>query len=98
MKSYRRINAVKISVDILKCLADQREPVSGHDVARSVDIKYDTVMCHLTTLEDTGLVRTIGDRYELSMGMAMFWTKMKSRKEADKQRIEHEIKLLQTGD
>lgn len=94
MKSYRRINAVKISVDILKYLADQREPVSGQEIATSTGITYGTAMCHLATLEDTGLVQIVGDSYELGMGMAMFWAKMRDQETVRRDEADRNLKAM----
>jgi DNA-binding IclR family transcriptional regulator len=35
-------------------------------------------MCHLATLEDLGFVSTVGDRFRLGMGLALFWARVKS--------------------
>ena len=76
--SYRRIEAIKVTVAILRMLADQRQPVSGREVARAVDAPEGTVQCHLATLEDEKLVRSIGGAWELDMGLALFWARRKA--------------------
>lgn len=79
MTSYKRIEAVKVSVSILRYLADQKGPVSGKDVASAVEVPHGTVMCHLSTLEDEHLVRSVGGAWELDMGLALFWARTKAR-------------------
>jgi len=79
MSSYRRIDAVRASVSILRFLADQREAVSGQDVARAVNMPHGTAMCHLATLEDERLVRAVGGAWELDMGLALFWARHKAK-------------------
>ncbi len=79
MSTYRRIAAVELTTRILKMLADQKQPVGGQEVARALDEKHGTVMCHLATLEDAGLVRRIGEHYELGMQLALFWARKKSQ-------------------
>lgn len=81
MKSYKRIEAVRVSVGLLRFLAEQKGPVSGQEVARAVDVPHGTVMCHLVTLEGERLVRSIGGAWELDMGVAMFWARHKAQLE-----------------
>ena len=57
MATYQRINAVKVTVTILRYLAEQKQPVSGQDIAAAIGVPHGTVMCHLATLEDERLVR-----------------------------------------
>jgi DNA-binding IclR family transcriptional regulator len=81
MSTYRRIAAVELTTRILKMLNDQKQPVGGQEVARALDEKHGTVMCHLATLEDAGFVRRIGEHYELGMELALFWARKKSQLE-----------------
>lgn len=77
--SYRRIEAVRVSINILRFLGEQKEAVSGQEVARAMEMPHGTVMCHLSTLEEERLVRCIGGAWELDMGMAMFWARKKAQ-------------------
>lgn len=79
MTSYRRIEAVRVSVNILRFLGEQKELISGQDVAKAMELPHGTVMCHLSTLEDEHLVRCVGGAWELDMGMAMFWARKKAQ-------------------
>lgn len=79
MKSYKRIEALRATVKILRFLAECKEAVSGQEVARAVDVPHGTVMCHLSTLEDERLVRSIGGAWELDMGLALFWARHKAQ-------------------
>jgi len=83
---------------ILIFLANQREPVSGQAVSAGLGIKYDTTMCYLASLEDFKFVAKIGEHWELGMGAAMLWAKMKAKKETDKQNVIRDLNLLQNGD
>ena len=94
MTTYKRIEAVKRTGEILKYLANQKEPVSGADVAKAVDLQGGTVMCHLATLEDLGFVERIGDRVRLGMGVAMLWARVKSSLEADRANIDENLTKL----
>lgn len=79
MTSYRRIEAVRGTVKILRFLAEQKEAVSGQEIARAVDMPHGTVMCHLATLEDERFVRSVGGAWELDMGLALFWARHKAQ-------------------
>ncbi|WP_028318452.1 helix-turn-helix domain-containing protein [Desulfobulbus elongatus] len=79
MTTYRRIEAVRVSIDILRYLAEVKEPATGKDVAVAVDMPHGTVMCHLATLEDERMVRCVGGAWELDLGMAMFWARKKAQ-------------------
>lgn len=94
MSSYKRIDAVKISVNILRYLSDQKEPVSGKDVAAAIDIPHGTAMCHLATLEDERLVRCVGGAWECDMGMSHFWARRKSLLEGRIMRDVNELKNM----
>ena len=95
MSSYNRIAAVKTTVAILRHLADQKGPVSGQDVARAVDAPHGTVMCHLATLEDERLVRSVGGAWELDMGLALFWARKKSQLQGAIARATDELNQLE---
>ncbi len=41
-----------------------------------------------------GFVSTVGDRFRLGMGLALFWARVKSTLEAERTRIEQNIKSL----
>jgi len=91
MSSYKRIESVKVSVAILRFLADQKGPVGGKEIALALDMPHGTVMCHLATMEDERLVRSIGGAWEFDMGMSFFWAKRKSMLEC---RIDRDTKEL----
>jgi len=94
MRSYKRIAAVKTTIDIIRHLADRREPASGADVASGMSLQYGTVMCHLTTLEDSGMVRRIGDHFELGDGMALLWARKKSQLQAQRDCINNTLSAI----
>lgn len=94
MTTYKRIEAVKKAGEILKYLANQKEPVNGPAIATAVNLPVGTVMCHLATLEDLGFVESIGDRFVLGLGVGLFWSRMKSNLEAQKARIEQDLDKL----
>ncbi len=95
MKTYRRIEAVRKSGEILKYLAHQKEPVNGPEIGKALDIADGTVMCHMATLEDLGFVQSVGDRFKLGMGLALIWARVKSNLETEKQKIEDDLSGLE---
>jgi DNA-binding IclR family transcriptional regulator len=94
MKTYKRIGAVTTAVQIIKYLSDQREPVSAAVVAEGTNIQYATLMCHLVTLEDAGIVRQVGDHWQLGTGMALLWARSKARTEAQQHNINNLLSAL----
>jgi len=92
--TYKRIEAVTRTGEILKYLANQKEPTNGPQVAAGVNLPVGTVMCHLATLEDLGFVSTVGDRFKLGMGLALFWARVKSNLEVERERIEKDLEQI----
>lgn len=90
-KSYKKIAAVGITNQILVYLSKQRTPVSAAQIAHDTGIPYGTVMCHLATHEDFGIVRSVGEQFELGMEIAKFWARIKSREEARRNEAEHNL-------
>ncbi|HBI16246.1 MAG TPA: IclR family transcriptional regulator [Desulfobulbaceae bacterium] len=95
MTTYRRIAAVKTAIEILRFLAEQKQAVSGQDIAVAVDAPHGTVMCHLATLEDERLVRCVGGAWEFDLGMSFFWAKRKAMLEGRIARDSAELKQLE---
>jgi len=92
--TYKRIESVRKTGEILKFLAGQKEPTTGPRIAEAVNLPTGTTMCHLATLEDLGFVSTVGDRYRLGMGLALCWARVRSTLETDRTRIERDMKSL----
>lgn len=95
MSTYKRIESVKTAITVLRFLAEQKGPVAGQDVAKALDLPGGTVMCHLATLEDEGLVRSVGGAYELGTAMSLFWARYKSQVETKIERLQGELKQLE---
>jgi len=94
MTTYRRIEAVRKTGEILKYLANIKEPATGPDIAKAVSLPTGTTMCHLATLEDLGFVLVVGERFQLGMGLALFWARVKSSLEAQRDNIDNALNLL----
>ena len=94
MTTYKRIGAVKTTLNILRFLADQKKPVSGREIALALNIPHGTCMCYMATLEDDGIVCQSEDRFEFGMGMAMFWSKTREREEARLDEAKQNLKSI----
>ena len=92
--TYRRIKAVTTTLVILEALAESREPITGSEIAGMTQVPFATVMCHMATLQDRGYVQVIGEKYRLGMKLAVFWARMKSMKEAERQAVDKDLRIL----
>ena len=95
MKSYRRIKTVKPTVDILIFLSNQREPVTSQQISSALGVKYDTIMCYLSSLEDVRFVRRIGDCFELGQDAALLWSRRKAKLESIIAKSTEELRELE---
>ncbi|WP_035238102.1 helix-turn-helix domain-containing protein [Desulfobacter vibrioformis] len=77
MTSYRKLAAVEKTIAILKFMAQEVQPVSATEIANAVGEPFGTVMCHLATLEEGGLVRKVYERYELGIYWGVIWESIK---------------------
>ena len=94
-KSYRKIEGVLKTGGILKYMADQKEAVGGNEIAKALDMPQGTVMSHLASLEELNFVTRVGERFDLGMGLALFWARKKSRLEGERSRIDRDIEELE---
>ncbi|MDY6792849.1 MAG: IclR family transcriptional regulator [Thermodesulfobacteriota bacterium] len=95
MKSYRKIKSVALSNAVLKFLADQKHPVSGREVAKGVNAKYDTVLCHLATHENDLFVERVGEYFKLGQGAALLWARKQAHLKAVIDKSEDELSELE---
>lgn len=96
--TYRRVHAVKKSLEIMAFLGDQKTPVSGDKIAEQIGMNYATTMCHLATLMDFDFVKQEGDGYALGMMLAVFWSRKKAQLEAQRDLINCRLKELEVSD
>lgn len=82
MKSYTKIGAVQKSIEIMKFMAREVQPVSPTEISNAVGIPFHTVMSHLATLEDDGLVQKVYERYEIGIFWGVFWNSIKASRES----------------
>ena len=95
MTSYKRIGALKTGNNILRFLSDQKQPVSGKEISLALDIKYDTTMCYLASLEDVQYLRQTKGKYEIGQGIAYIWARYKANIEGRINRLTNELHQLE---
>jgi DNA-binding IclR family transcriptional regulator len=95
--TYKRIEAVTKAIVILEFLAQQKNPVTGPEIARAVDMSVGTVMCQIITLQDHNFVTNAGAGFQLGMGAALIWARKKSLLEGERYRIDQDINKLEEG-
>jgi len=96
--SYRRIESVKKTTDVLKFLAKERRLLTGSEVAEGVGLPTGTALCHLITLADAGFVRQVGEGWELGIGLALIWARVKANIEGKINTLQSELKALEVDD
>ena len=94
-KTYNKIGSVLKTGEILKYMAGQKEPVGGNEVAKALDMPQGTVMSHLASLEELNFVVRVGERFDLGMGLALFWARKKSRLEGERDSINRDLEKLE---
>jgi len=92
--TYKRIEAVKKTTEIIDFLASVKEVATGAQIAQAVGLPAGTVMCHLSTLEEAGYVTGIGGGYKLGMKLALHWARVKSNLEGQRDRINRDLELI----
>lgn len=92
--SYKRVEAVRKAGEILKYLANQKEPCSSTEISKSLNLPGGTAMCYLMTLEDLGFIQSVGGGWQPGMGLALIWARVKSNLEGARARIEEDLKEM----
>lgn len=90
-KTYHRIAAVQKTARILKVIGESKVPITGTDIAIQVNEPVGTVMCHLATLEDFGLVQEVGGGWLPGLALALYWAKRKATLETHMEKINTEL-------
>lgn len=93
-KSYHRIAAVQKTCRILAELAEAKTPLSGLEIASLVQESQGTVMSHLATLQDSGLVQEVGGGWRLGMKMAIYWARIRSTMESERDKLTNNIRMI----
>jgi DNA-binding IclR family transcriptional regulator len=64
----------------------------------ALDMPKPTLLCYLSTLEDSGLVSRTGEKYELGFKMAMFWASYRTTQKEKIEDIQGLLKQLEIDD
>lgn len=93
--SYRRIEAVRKTADIIKHLGTAKgKPQTSAEIAEAVGLPEGTTLCHLVTLADAGFVRAIGDGWQVGMGLALVYHRVVTNLEGERDRIGSDLQKL----
>ncbi|MBI5634892.1 MAG: helix-turn-helix domain-containing protein [Nitrospirae bacterium] len=96
--SYKRIEAVRKTGEILKYLARQKDPVTAPAISQAVNLPTPTVMCHLSTLEEIGFAQSINDRWQLGLGLGLIRARIKANLEGERDRISRDLVELEEAE
>jgi DNA-binding IclR family transcriptional regulator len=88
---------VNKAAEILKYLGNQKTAVTGQDVAQAVGLPAGTAMCHLVTLADAGFIQQVGDGWQVGMGLALIWARVKSNLETSIERQKRDLESISIG-
>ena len=95
MTSYKRIGAVKTTIDIIQYLARQKEPVSVKSLSEELNMSSATALCYLATLEDDGFARSSRGNWGPGIGMVLIRRKMKKQLEIKSAEINGQLGLIE---
>lgn len=90
-----RIETVFQAAQILKVIANLKNPVGTSEVARMLGITLNTAFRMCVTLEEIGFLKQVGDKYDLGMGLALFWARKKAMLERERGKIEADLMSLE---
>lgn len=90
-----RIEAVYQAGQVLRAVAESKGAIGASDIAKNLEITVNTAFRMCVTLEELGFLKQIGERYELGMGLALFWARKKATLEGERNKIESDLKSLE---
>jgi DNA-binding IclR family transcriptional regulator len=90
-----RIDTVYTACRILEEMANSREPMGSGEIAKALGINANAAFRQCATLEEAGILRTIGGKYYFGMQLAIYWARVKSRLEAERDKIDSDLQSLE---
>jgi len=91
--TYRRINSVAKTLELLKYLASNgRKSITS--ISQAMGLPKNTVFCYVATLSDHNFIRVEGDMCEIGMQAARLWAEVKARKERQLAQLNDDLKQL----
>lgn len=89
------IESVQRAGEILKFIAEQRQPVTANEAARACGMTENTAFRTCWTLhEKLGFLDRVGDRYTIGSRLALIWAKRKAIVENTIQTASSELEEL----
>jgi len=89
-----RIEAVYQAGQILKTISEIKRPLGSSEVAKELGITDNTAYRMCVTLEEIGFLKQVGCKYDLGMGLALFWARKKAMLEGERNSIEKQLTEL----
>lgn len=94
-KSSRyRIESVFQAGQVLRVVAESKTVMGSSEIAAVLGITVNTAFRMCATLEELGFLKQVGEKFELGMGLALFWARKKASLEGERMVIERDITEL----
>lgn len=91
------IQPVKVAIDILKALAESKEPMSQAEIATAVGITPNMALRQIKTLGAEMMVDEVGGKWRLGMGAGLLRARLLARKLVERDDLDSQIKELEGG-
>jgi DNA-binding IclR family transcriptional regulator len=89
-----RIESVYQAGQVIKAVAENKGAVGSSEIAASLGIKVNTAFRMCVTLEELGFLKQVGEKYELGMGLALFWARKKASLASERETIDKDLNQL----
>lgn len=86
-----RIESVYQAGQVLRAVAESKGACGSSEIATSLGITVNTSFRMCMTLEELGFLKQVGEKYELGMGLALFWARKKATLEGERDAIDRDI-------
>ena len=89
-----RIESVHQAGRVLRAVAENKGAMGASDIAKNLGITVNTAFRMCVTLEELGFLKQVCDKYDLGMGLALFWARKKAMLEGERSGIDRELESL----
>lgn len=89
-----RIEALFEAGQILKAIAENKNPLGASEVASILGITPNKAYRMCVTLEEMGFLKQVSDKYDLGMALALFWARKKAMLEGERTGIDRQLDEL----
>lgn len=89
-----RIESVYQAGQVLRAVAESKGAVGSTEIAASLGITVNTAFRMCATLEELGFLKSVNEKFELGMGLALFWARKKATLESERAAIDRDIDQL----